>query len=94
LARIHPLHRFEATKAARNYDLGNHDLRTLSLMVFDATIERMGLTAGASHEEIVGALKPLIQAAEPGANMQRVTEVATAVVSFLLNEDGRRRAVC
>ena len=52
LARMQPLHRFETTKAARNLDLGNHDLRTLSLMVFDAVIERMGLTAGASHEEI------------------------------------------
>jgi|ERR1044071_8249079 len=42
LARMHPLHRFEASKAARHIDLGKHDLRTLSLMVFDAVIERMG----------------------------------------------------
>lgn len=45
LARIEPLHRFEATKAARNSQLGNFDLRTLALMVFDAVIERMGLAA-------------------------------------------------
>jgi hypothetical protein len=89
---MQPLHRFETTKAARNLDLANHDLRTLSLMVFDAVIERMGLTAGASHGDVVGALKPLIQAAEPQADVVRITEVATAVLDFLLNEDERRRA--
>jgi len=92
LARMHPLHRFEATKAARNLDLGKHDLRTLSLMVFDAVIEHMGLAAGARQDEIVGALKPIIVAAEPGADAPRVTEVATAVLDFLMNEDERRRA--
>jgi hypothetical protein len=89
-----PLHRFEATKAARGFRLGNYDLRTLALMVFDAVIERMGLAAGASHEEVVRALEPLICAAEPEANTERITEVATKVLDFLLNEDERRRAFC
>ena len=44
LARTEPLHRFKHAKAARNLDLEKHDLRTLSLLVFDAIIERM-LTA-------------------------------------------------
>src|SRR2546426_104798 len=92
LARMHPLHRFEASKAARNIDLDKHDLRTLSLMVFDAVIERMGLAAGAPRDEIIGALKPIIVAAEPGADFVRVTEIATAVLDFLMNEEERRRA--
>lgn len=92
LARIEPLHRFESGKAARNLDLGKHDLRTLSLMVFDAVIERMGLAAGASQDEIIGSLKPLIVAGEPKATGPRVIEVATAVLDFLMNEDERRRA--
>lgn len=92
LARIEPLHRFESGKAARNLELGKHDLRTLSLMVFDAVIERMGLAAGASQAEVVASLKPLIHAAEPEADEARVIEVATTVLDFLLNESERRRA--
>ena len=92
LARIEPLHRFENAKAARNLDLEKHDLRTLSLLVFDAIIERMGLAAGASQAEVIAALKPLINAAEPEANEARVIEVATTVLDFLLNESERRRA--
>jgi hypothetical protein len=92
LARMEPLHRFEATKATRAIDLKSHDLRTLALMVFDAVIERMGLSAGASRDEIVDALKPLILAAEPRADAARVFEVADAVLDFLLNEADRRRA--
>lgn len=92
LARMEPLHRFEATKAGRAIDLKLHDLRTLALMVFDAVIERMGLSAGASHQEIVDALKPLIRGAEPAADAGRVCEVADAVLDFLLNEADRRRA--
>lgn len=69
-------------------------LRTLALMVFDAVIERMGLAAGARQDEIIGALKPIIVAAEPGADVLRVTEVVTAVLNFLMNEDERRRAFC
>jgi hypothetical protein len=87
-----PLHRFEAAKAARKLDLRKHDLRTLSLMVFDAVIERMGLSAGASYDDIVRALAPLISAADPKAGSARVVEVANAVLDFLLNEDERRRA--
>lgn len=94
LARMEPLHRFEMAKAARNQNLGEHDLRTLALMVFDAVIERMGLAAGASQDEIVGALKPLIVAAEPDAGVERVVEIATAVLDFLMNESERRRAFC
>jgi hypothetical protein len=52
----------------------------------------MGLTAGASHEEIVDALTPLIRAAEPTAEAARVLNVAGAVIDFLLNEADRRRA--
>jgi hypothetical protein len=89
-----PLHRFEATKVARNFRSGNYDLRTLALMVFDAVIERMGLAAGASHEEVVCALEPLICAAEPEARAARIADVATKVLDFLLNEDERRRAFC
>lgn len=92
LARMHPLHRFEASKAARNIDLGKHDLRTLSLMVFDAVIERMGLASGAPRDDIIEALKPIIVAAEPGADLVRVIEVATTVIDFLMNEEERRRA--
>ncbi len=92
LARMHPLHRFEASKAARHIDLARHDLRTLSLMVFDAVIERMGLAAGAPRDEIIGALKPIIVAAEPDADFVRVAEIATAVLDFLMNEEERRRA--
>ncbi|MGC1478883.1 MAG: hypothetical protein WA771_00140 [Chthoniobacterales bacterium] len=92
LARLEPLHRFEAAKATRSLDLETHDLRTLALMVFDAVIERMGLAAGASREEIVGALRPLILAGEPDANTARVAEVADGVLDFLLNEADRRRA--
>lgn len=92
LARIGPLHRLETGKAARNLELEHHDLRTLSLMVFDAVIERMGLAAGASQEEVVSALKPLIRAAEPDADEARTIEVATAVLDYLLNESDRRRA--
>lgn len=87
-----PLHRFEATKTVRNFHPGNYDLRTLALMVFDAVIERMGLAAGASHEEVVQALEPLISAAEPEADTARISEIATKVLDFLLNEDDRRRA--
>jgi|SRR6478609_1424712 len=92
LARMHPLHRFEASKAARHIDLGKHDLRTLSLMVFDAVIERMGLAAGAPQDEIIEALRPIIIAAEPNSDFVRVAEVATAVLDFLMNEEERRRA--
>lgn len=92
LVRMEPLHRFEATKATRTIDLIAHDLRTLTLMVFDAVIERMGLASGASHDEINDALKPLILAAEPNADAARVREVADGVLDFLLNEAGRRRA--
>ncbi len=92
LARIEPILRFEGGKAARNLDLEKHDLRTLSLMVLDAVIERMGLAAGASQIEIFDALKPLILAAEPRAKPDRILEVATAVLDFLMNEDERRRA--
>jgi hypothetical protein len=92
LARMHPLHRFEAAKATRNRNLGHHDLRTLSLMVFDATIERMGLAAGATRDEIVGALKPIIIAAESTADEVRVTEIGAIVLDFLMNENDRRRA--
>ena len=56
-------------------------------MVFDAVIERMGLAAGASQDEIVDALKPLIVAAEPKQPMPHVSRVATAVLDFLMNED-------
>jgi hypothetical protein len=72
LARMEPIHRFEATKATRGIELASHDLRTLALMVFDAVIERMGLAAGASQDEIVEALAPLICAAEPEADAARV----------------------
>lgn len=92
LARMGPLHRFEATKATRTLNLKAHDLRTLGLMVFDAVIERMGLAAGASHDEIVEALKPLILAAEPEADASRVLEITDGVLDFLLNEADRRRA--
>jgi hypothetical protein len=92
LARMHPLHRFEASKAARHTDLGKHDLRTLSLMVFDAVIERMGLASGAPRDDIIVALKPIIVAAEPNAGFVRVAEVAATVVDFLMNEEERRRA--
>ena len=92
LARMHPLHRFEASKAARHIDLGKHDLRTLSLMVFDAVIESMGLAAGAPRDEIIEALRPIIIAAEPNSDFVRVAEVATAVLDFLMNEEERRRA--
>jgi hypothetical protein len=92
LARMHPLHRFEASKAARNIDLAKHDLRTLSLMVFDAVIERMGLAPGAPRDEIIEALRPIIIAAEPNSDFVRVAEVATAVLDFLMNEEERRRA--
>lgn len=94
LARMEPLHRFETAKAARNQNLKHHDLRTLALMVFDAVIEHMGLAAGASQDEIVFALRPLIVAAEPDADAARILEVATAVLDFLLNESERRRAFC
>jgi hypothetical protein len=92
LARMYPLHRFEASKAARHIDLGKHDLRTLSLMVFDAVIERMGLAAGAPRDEIIEALRPIIIAAEPNSDFGRVAEVATTVLDFLMNEEERRRA--
>jgi len=92
LARIEPIQRFEGGKAARNLDLEKHDLRTLSLMVFDAVIERMGLAAGASQSEITTALNPLIVAAEPRANPGRILEIGTAILDFLMNEDERRRA--
>ena len=92
LARIEPLHRLENGKSARSLRLERHDLRTLSLMIFDVIIERMGLAAGASQEEIVSELKPLICAAEPEADNTRVFEVATTVLDFLLNESERRRA--
>jgi hypothetical protein len=92
LARMHPLHRFEASKAARHIDLGKHDLRTLSLMIFDTVIERMGLASGAPRDDIIGALKPIIVAAEPNADFVRVADVATAVLDFLMNEEERRRA--
>lgn len=94
LARMEPLHRFESTKGLRSPALGEHDLRTLALMVFDAVIEHMGLAAGASEEEIVFALKPLVVAGEPDADAGRVVEVAKAVLDFLLNEGDRRRAFC
>jgi hypothetical protein len=92
LARMHPLHRFEASKAARRMDLSRHDLRTLALMVFDAVIERMGLASGAPRDDIIEALKPIIIAAEPTADFVRVTKVAEAVLDFLMNEEERRRA--
>jgi hypothetical protein len=92
LARMQPLHRFEATKLTRSIDLGGHDLRTLSLMTFDAVIERMGLASGATKDEVIGAVKPIILAAEPNADVGRVTEVATTVLDFLMNESDRRRA--
>ena len=91
---MEPLHRFEATKAARNSQLANHDLRTLALMVFDAVIERMGLAAGASHEQVLRALEPLICAGEPEATPERVGEVTTKILDFLVNENERRRAFC
>jgi hypothetical protein len=92
LARMHPLHRFEASKAARHIDLAKHDLRTLCLMVFDAVIERMGLAAGAPRNEITEALRPIVIAAEPDADFVRVSEIAGAVLDFLMNEEDRRRA--
>ncbi len=94
LARMEPLHRFEASKALRSVDLKVHDLRTLSLMVFDAVIERMGLAAGASADEIATALQPLILAAEPNADTSRVSEIATTTLDLLLDEGDRRRAFC
>ena len=92
LARMEPLHRFELGKAARNQNLDEHDLRTLALMVFDAVIERMGLAPGASQNEVIEALRPLIEAAEPQADSDRILEIATTVMDFLLNEAERRRA--
>jgi hypothetical protein len=89
---MEPIHRFEATKATRGIELASHDLRTLALMVFDAVIERMGLAAGASQDEIVEALAPLICAAEPEADAARLRSVADTVINFLLNEADRRRA--
>jgi hypothetical protein len=65
---MHPLHRFEASKAARRIDLDKHDLRTLSSRVFDAVIERMGLASGSPRNDIIEALKPIIVVAEPNAD--------------------------
>jgi hypothetical protein len=92
LARMEPLHQFEATKKTRSIDLSTYDMRTLSLMVFDAIIERMGLATGASREEISTALRPLIIAGDPQVDPARITEVVDTVLDFLLNEQDRRRA--
>jgi hypothetical protein len=92
LARIGPLHRFEQDKSRRSVDFAAHDLRTLCLMVFDAVIERMGISSGASRDEIAQALDPLIVAGEPGADSYRVLELTNALLDLLLNEADRRRA--
>lgn len=92
LARVAPLTRFEQTKGNRKLDLEKHDLRTLALMVFDVVVETMGLASGATRNDIASGLSPLIRAAEPDADHERVMELADLMIDLLMNESGRRAA--
>lgn len=92
LLRTAPFHRLEASKALREGDYSLQDLRALALRVLDATIEKMGLAAGATRAELDEVLAPLVRAAEPTASPERVRDVVTLVLDGLLNERERRQA--
>ncbi|MFZ5477571.1 MAG: hypothetical protein ACOZNI_12415 [Myxococcota bacterium] len=90
LVRTRPFHRLEASKTQRGLEA--HDLRALALRALDATIDRMGLGAGATRAEVREALTSMIRAVEPTADKARIAELADGVIDALLNEPERRRA--
>jgi hypothetical protein len=92
LLRTSPIHRLEASKSQREVELAEHDLRALALRVLDAAIEYMGLGGGASREQLIDALEPLIRGAALSITRQRIEAIANLVIDALLNERERRQA--
>jgi len=92
LLRTVPLQRMEASKARRELELADQDLRALALRALDLTIERMGLGTGPTYDELREALRPLVRSCDERLADDEVDSVIRLVVDELLNERDRRRA--
>jgi hypothetical protein len=86
-----PILEVERTKAQRDLDLSEHDLRMLCLVILDVVIDKMGFGTGAGHADILNATAPIVRSAAPGISPDRAEQIVDLALAALLNDRERRQ---
>ena len=86
-----PILEVERTKAQRDWDLSQHDLRMLCLVILDVVIDKMGFGTGAGRIDILNATGPIVRSAAPGISAEREEQIIDIALAALLNDRERRQ---